>query len=206
MLGGALVNASPSANGLLAQMIDVAATPTPFPEPTWHPVPVPTPPPREGCVNPSKLPLDRPLGLTLRVLDGPDLHLEKLREYVVWLNFFATWCGPCHREMPDIVALANQRFADGLRVVGVNVAEEDDKVRAFRKKYSINFPIAMDNKAGVFTALKLVYYPTSLFLKPNGRLGCVRRGLLVPGEMAAELAKLGLAAGPPAGATPSSTI
>jgi thiol-disulfide isomerase/thioredoxin len=203
LAGGALLNGIPG-NGLLAQMIDISATPSPIPEVTWHPVEPPKPPPSEGCVNPGKVPLDRPLGLKLRVLDGPDLHLESLHGNAVWLNFFATWCGPCHREMPDIVALANRRYDEGLRVVGIDVGEDDDRVRAFRKKYGIKFPIAMDNNSGVFTALKLFYYPTSMFLKPSGRLACIRRGSLSASEMSSELMKVGLAPPLPAVPTPSS--
>jgi len=199
LLGGVLLNAAPAKDGLLAQLIEA----TPFPEPTWRTPP--TPPPREGCVNPAKVPTDRPLRLSMHVLDGPDFHLEQLQGNAVWLNFFATWCGPCHAEMPDIVKLANQRFADGLRVVGINVDEDDDKVRAFRKKYRIAYPIAMDKHGVVFDALKLKYYPTSMFFKPDGRLACIRRGALSAHDMGAELAKTGLPSDLPAAAEPAST-
>jgi thiol-disulfide isomerase/thioredoxin len=199
MLGGVLLNATATSDGVLAQLID----PTPIPEPTWRTPP--TPPPREGCVNPAKVPTDRPLRLSMHVLDGPDFHLEQLQGNAVWLNFFATWCGPCHREMPDIVKLANRRFADGLRVIGINVDEDDDKVRGFRKKYNIQYPIAMDKKGVVFDALRLQYYPTSMFFKPDGHLACIRRGSLSADEMGLELTKTGLALDLPSVAAPAAT-
>ncbi len=166
----------------------LGATPSPDPEPTWRLVPAPRPPSHEGCVNPGYLPLDQPMRLAaMPELDGSDFALEKLRHYGVWLNFFATWCGPCHGEMPNIVRLAAERFEDGLRVIAVNVGEHDDTVRPFRKQYGITFPIAMDRSGGLFDSLKLKYYPSSIFIKPDGHLSCIRRGALARREMEDEV-------------------
>jgi len=112
------------------------------------------------------LPYDHPLGLKLRALDAPDFDLVKYRGKAVLLNIFATWCGPCNNEMPALVEAA-----------------PDDAVRAFRKKYGIATPIAMDQNGGFTRALEVgtdasahVEYPVTLFIDPQGYLYCVREG------------------------------
>lgn len=169
------------------------------------PPPVPTPPPqlRNKCVT-GGLPMDRRLGLRMRVLDGPDFQLEKLLGHGVWLNFFATWCPGCNQMMPDVVEFSN-RFADhGLIVVGVNFMEQDNPVRAFRERFHIKFPIAMDVDGGIFRRLRLQYLPSSMFVTPDGYLSCVMNGDLGRREIIKEITSIGVVPeDPPAAATPS---
>ena len=56
----------------------------------------------------------------LTALDGKPLTLAALQGKVVLLNFWATWCGPCRAEIPDLVAL-QERYKDRLQIVGLNV-------------------------------------------------------------------------------------
>jgi thiol-disulfide isomerase/thioredoxin len=119
----------------------------------------------------------------LRTLDGPDFDLLKYRGKAVLLNIFATWCGPCNKEMPALVEAAETYASRGLQVVSVDSRESDDAVRAFRKKYGITTPIAMDVSGGFTRALEVgaqsgasVEYPVTLFIDPNGYLYCVREG------------------------------
>lgn len=123
-------------------------------------------------------------------LDGAEFALSNLRQYGVWLNFFATWCAACHGEMPNVVRLAAERFDDGVRVIAVDVGERDDSVRAFRRQFGITFPIAMDRSGGLFDTLKLSFYPSSIFIKPDGHLSCIRRGALSRREMEEELEEI----------------
>ena len=76
-------------------------------------------------------------------LDGPRFRLEAYRGKVVFLNVFATWCPPCRAEQPDVVAFA-AAHPDDTAVIGIDVREEDNTVRAYRKKFAIPYPIAMD--------------------------------------------------------------
>jgi thiol-disulfide isomerase/thioredoxin len=131
------------------------------------------------CDVSSALPYDRPLGLKMRVLDGPDFDLLKYRGQAVLLNIFATWCGPCNREMPYVVEVAADYSARGLTVIGVNSREEDNTVRAFRKRYGITFPIAMDANGTFVQVLEVgarsqsdIIYPVTLFVSPKGYLYC----------------------------------
>lgn len=129
----------------------------------------------------------------MRVLDGPDFDLMKYRGYAVWINIFATWCPPCNREQSGVVALAEKYYERGLRVIGLNYRESDDKVRAYRNKYGIRFPIMMDGH-GVFSraleqgsADSELAFPAHLMFNPWGYLYCYKLGSMGEDELTYKL-------------------
>jgi thiol-disulfide isomerase/thioredoxin len=80
----------------------------------------------------------------VKCIDGDTVNLAAARGKVVLLNFWATWCGPCRMEVPDLVEL-QKKYQDRLQVIGLVVDDADeDAVRKFAKNYSINYPIAMN--------------------------------------------------------------
>ena len=81
--------------------------------------------------------------LTLKDLFGVDQSLSQSRGRIVILNFWATWCVPCRKEMPDLAAIQNEYAALGLQVVGASVDPPADreKVLQFIKETKINFPV-----------------------------------------------------------------
>lgn len=148
---------------------------------TPHPVPTATPYSWDTCFQNPVLPYDRPLDLQMRVLDGPDFHLMKYRGSPTILHIFATWCEPCAYEMPYVVDVSAKYAAAGLKVVGIDIAESDNAVRAYRKKFAIPFPIAMDANGGFTRALETggagnEEIPVSLYVTPSGYLYCYTRG------------------------------
>ncbi|HEX4014486.1 MAG TPA: TlpA disulfide reductase family protein [Candidatus Cybelea sp.] len=175
---------------------------------------VPSPGPRtvpkrwDECAQNPGLPYDRPLGLTMRVLDGPDFDLIKYRGRAVLINIFATWCGPCNGEMPYVVEAEEDFASRGLSVVGIDAREEDDTVRAFRKRYDITFPIAMDRNGTFVKVLEVgangrnVVYPVSLFVDPNGFLTCDVIGAMGRRQLRYRIER-SLATSAPAIATPA---
>lgn len=138
--------------------------------------------PWDMCDQNPALPYDRPLEIKMQVLDGPDFDLVKYRGYPVLVNIFATWCEPCTSEMPYLVAAANDYYDRGLRVIGMNHREEDNTVRAYRKRFSVRYPIAMDRRGGFVEALERgngggdIEFPVTLFSTPDGYLYCYRIG------------------------------
>jgi thiol-disulfide isomerase/thioredoxin len=142
------------------------------------------------CDVSNALPYDRPLGLKMATLSGPDFDLTAYRGKAVLLNIFATWCGPCNTEMPYIVDAASTYAGRGLAVIGVDAGEADRAVSAFRSKYDITFPIAMDRSGGLTQALEVgstnadSVFPVSLFIDPGGYLYCMQRGAMQKDELA----------------------
>ena len=79
--------------------------------------------------------------LVLKDLNGREQRLDSYRGKTVVLNFWATWCGPCVKEMPILVSLQNRFGARGVQVIGASADEQPDKIPAFIKKLKINFPV-----------------------------------------------------------------
>ena len=105
----------------------------------------------------------------LPALDGSLRRLSELRGKVVLLNFWATWCGPCRKELPSLESL-HQRFSkDGLAVLGVS-DEKADEVRGFLEGKGITYPTLNDHYAEVFRRYHVTAIPTTLIIGPDGRL------------------------------------
>lgn len=85
----------------------------------------------------------REVDLSLKDLFGAQVGLSQFKGRIVVLNFWATYCVPCRREMPDLAAIQNEYAALGVQVIGASadVAEDRDKVLQFIRETKINFPI-----------------------------------------------------------------
>ena len=76
--------------------------------------------------------------------DGKKLSLKDFRGKLVLLNFWATWCEPCRKEMPTMVRLHNEFKSKGFEIVAVNVKDKRPEALAFIKDMKMNFPVMMD--------------------------------------------------------------
>jgi thiol-disulfide isomerase/thioredoxin len=113
-------------------------------------------------------------------MDGNAVSLEAARGKVVLLNFWATWCGPCRMEVPDLVELQN-KYKDRLQVIGLVVDDPDESaVRTFAKTYGVNYPVAMatDEMRVQFGGVPAL--PTSFIIDAQGRVVQKHIGLRDP--------------------------
>jgi len=111
----------------------------------------------------------RETGFTLTSLDGKTYSLDALRGKVVLLNFWATWCPPCRREMPDMEKLY-QRFArKGLVVLAVS-DEKRETVEGFLKDKNYTFPVLLAPDRQVNTAFGVEGIPQSFLFDRQGKL------------------------------------
>ena len=85
-----------------------------------------------------------PLHFILKDTTGGDVKLESLKGKVILINFWATWCGPCRVEIPDLVELQHQ-YRDDLVVVGVDVLDEFARVHPFAAELKVNYPLLDGN-------------------------------------------------------------
>lgn len=118
-------------------------------------------------------------------LDGQRLRLADLRGQVVVLNFWATWCGPCRYEIPDLVALQQELGPDGLQVVGISLDEEAALVEPFVEEYGITYPVAVDDGTfqrtyGPFAFLPATYVIDRQGIATHYAAGMVTRSALAP--------------------------
>ncbi len=103
-------------------------------------------------------------------LDGKTMRLSELRGKVVLLDFWASWCGPCKKEMPFLVRLHETLKDQDFTVLGVNVDTDRQKVEAFlaKLKDKPGFPIIFDSKGSIAERYRLQGMPTTLIIDRNG--------------------------------------
>jgi thiol-disulfide isomerase/thioredoxin len=94
---------------------------------------------------PGPSPLGSAPSWTLPDVNGVKIDWTNFVGKVVLVNFWATWCGDCLQELPDLVALQQQYAPDGFSVVGISMDESVDTVKSFVNKHSFNYPIVIAN-------------------------------------------------------------
>ena len=116
----------------------------------------------------------RPLSsdFALEDIDGKKRRLSDLRGKVVLVNFWATWCPPCRREMPSIERLSHRLKGADFEILAVNVAENLDTVFSFTGTLDPvpTFPIVFDRDSSVLKAWPVRGLPTTFILDKQGRI------------------------------------
>jgi thiol-disulfide isomerase/thioredoxin len=113
-------------------------------------------------------------------IDGKPVTLADSKGKVILLNFWATWCGPCRAEIPDLIELQN-KYKDHLQILGLVVDDDDpEAIKKFVGKTHINYPVALATDD-----LRLEYggipaLPTSFVLDAEGRVVQKHEGLRDP--------------------------
>jgi thiol-disulfide isomerase/thioredoxin len=88
----------------------------------------------------------QPLDLKFKAVDGTDVDLSKLRGKVIMVDFWATWCGPCRREIPNVVATYNQLHNAGFEIVGISLDQSRESLLAYTKQAGMTWPQYFDGK------------------------------------------------------------
>jgi thiol-disulfide isomerase/thioredoxin len=115
---------------------------------------------------------------TVKDLNGRDIAPASLRGKVVIVNFWATWCGPCRAEIPDLVAL-QEKYKDTLQVIGISEDEAGvDVVRRFAAEHKINYPVAMMTPEIEKMYPGITALPTSFILDRESRVVQKHVGML----------------------------
>ena len=115
------------------------------------------------------------------MLDGKPFDLSAERgKNVVFLNLWATWCGPCRFEIPELEKMHAKYAARGFEVVGVSVDEGGaEAVKPFAKEQTIGYPIALDPSGKIANILQTTVLPTSVLIDRNGKIVWRRIGALM---------------------------
>ncbi len=139
-----------------------------------------------GCSSPSttSAPVEgtqvggRAPDFTLPDLEGQSVSLSDFRGSPVFINFWASWCGPCEAEMPYI-----QEIYEGwtgkppsVSILAINIGESAATVEGFMERLGLSFPVLLDASQDVTLKYNVRAYPTSFFIDKNGIIQALRIG------------------------------
>jgi thiol-disulfide isomerase/thioredoxin len=114
--------------------------------------------------------------LTAQDLKGAPKTLDDYRGKVVLLNFWASWCPPCLREMPSMERLRQKMAGQPLEIVALDSAETAEEVNAYLSKMKLGFPILLDPDGSNTRRWKVFALPTSFLLDVEGKVRYVLTG------------------------------
>ncbi|MBD0373977.1 MAG: redoxin domain-containing protein, partial [Pyrinomonadaceae bacterium] len=122
----------------------------------------PPPPPPSGFAAAPDFALNK--------LDGPELRLSELRGRVVMLNFWATWCGPCRTEIPELNAMQKELQDQGLTIVGVSWDDTREGVLDFQKEIPLEYTILLGGEGVQSLFNGIPSLPTTYIIDRDGRI------------------------------------
>jgi thiol-disulfide isomerase/thioredoxin len=132
-----------------------------------------------------------PMHYTLQDMNGVDVKLDAFKGKVVVVNFWATWCGPCKAEIPDLVALQTQ-YKDDLVVLGISVDDKAEDMKPYAAEYKINYPLLVGNgRQDVQDAFGPLYgVPVSVIVGRDGKIAKKHSGIASREQFEAEIQSL----------------
>lgn len=108
--------------------------------------------------------------------DGTTHTLSQLRGKKVLLNFWATWCGPCRVEMPDLQQILGER--SDVVVLGINKAQELDQIGPFAAELKVTFPLIANPDGDIAERYAAQLLPTSYFINSDGTIALRKTGVM----------------------------
>ena len=125
--------------------------------------------------------------------EGKTHNIKEWDGKVLVVNFWATWCPPCRREMPAFIELQDELGAQGLQFIGVAI-DDADKVADFIDTYGVNYPMLLGDLAAIEVGKKygnrFGALPYTVIVDRQGKISFTRRGELEKHEAETEIKKL----------------
>jgi len=113
---------------------------------------------------------------SLKSRAGEAVSLSGLRGQVVLINFWATWCGPCRKEMPLLEQIQKKYAPLGFTMLGVNVEEDTRLMDTFLKDVPVSFPILLDPANGVSKLYNVSAMPSTVIVDRKGNVRFIHQG------------------------------
>jgi cytochrome c biogenesis protein CcmG, thiol:disulfide interchange protein DsbE len=116
---------------------------------------------------------------TAKLLDGSDYDVASERGNVVMINLWATWCGPCRYEIPELEKLHKDHAGERFKVVGVSVDEGGAQVvKEFVEEQKMTYPVVLDPEGRLATMLDTTILPTTILVDRQGKVVWKKLGVV----------------------------
>ena len=122
--------------------------------------------------------------LALKDIHGRSFKLSDFKGKVVLLNFWATWCPPCRKEIPQLIKLQREYRKAGLQIIGITYPPEKlSAVRAFARRSQTNYPLVLGSERTKSSFTSSDVLPVSVVIDRVGNVREVIEGILLPEEI-----------------------
>lgn len=130
---------------------------------------------RDGVAANKPAPAD--LGFRLKTVDGRTLGPKDYQGQVVVVDFWATWCAPCHVQARILEPIHRDYKGKGVQFLAANVGEDEPTVRSFLKSRPFPYPVLLDPEDKVSAKLGVVALPTLMIIDKQGKVALFHTGV-----------------------------
>ena len=143
-------------------------------------VTITSPPSDNGSESDETAPVEGSMApdFELETIDGEKTKLSDHQGETLLVNFWATWCPPCRKEIPDLQKLYDNKDVEILAVNMTDTEESESQVKDFVKEYDMTFPVLMDKESDVGMTYQIPAYPTTYIIDEEGRIQFVAMGAM----------------------------
>ncbi len=104
-------------------------------------------------------------------IHGQRLNLKTLlKEETIVLNFFATWCPSCRKELPQLEEISQGYGSKGVKIIGIDIGESRERVLDFARRYGIDYPILLDQRGEVARTYGIYGVPSKVLVDKEGKI------------------------------------
>ncbi len=115
---------------------------------------------------------------TLKSRSGENVRLAELRGQVILINFWASWCAPCRKELPKLEDL-HQKYKDlGVTILGINIDENPELSKKILKDVTVTFPVLFDTDSSVSGQYEIAAMPSTFLVDKHGNFRFRHNGYL----------------------------
>ena len=110
-----------------------------------------------------------PIPIDLKDSDNKRFVRDDYKGKVTVVNFWATWCPPCIKEIPSLNRLREAMKAEAFELISINYAENPEKIKTFLKRVNVEFPVLLDETGEVSSKWNVLVFPSTFVIGPDGK-------------------------------------